>query len=167
VAQLEAPLGNECWALAAASVRRAGAEPSNRALLAGEADLTGLGNSFVLELPVGRFWRTNADLHRRMFVGDIYGGTLVYWKRLFDGGLRYPPTNLAEDAALIQSAIRRGRRLIRVPNDGLFVYVRHGGNAWHFEAGHFLDPRGWEPISPPRGFSAADIAALHQAATAS
>lgn len=135
-------------------------------LLAGEAELTGLEMSFVLELPVGRFWRTNADLHRRMFVGDIHGGTLVYWKRLREEGLRYPPSNIAEDAALIQSAIRRGKRLIRVPNDGLFVYVRHGGNAWRFEAGHFLDPKGWETISSPRGCSPTDIAALQQAATA-
>jgi glycosyltransferase involved in cell wall biosynthesis len=136
-------------------------------LLNGEAELTGLENSFVLELSARRFWRTSQSLHRRMFVGDIHGGTLVYWKRLFDEGLRYPPSNIAEDAALIQSATRRGRRLVRVPNDGLFVYVRHGGNAWHFEAGHFLDPEGWELISSPRGFSATDLAALQQAATAS
>jgi glycosyltransferase involved in cell wall biosynthesis len=135
-------------------------------LLAGEADLSGLENSFTLELPAGRFWRTSCEVHRRMFVGDIHGGTLVYWKRLREEGLRYPPSNIAEDAALIQSAIRRGKRLIRVPNDGLFVYVRHGGNAWRFEAGHFLDPKGWETISSPRGFSPTDIAALQQAAKA-
>ena len=35
----------------------------------------------------------------------------------------YPPCNIAEDAALIQSATRRGRRLTRVPNDDLFVYA--------------------------------------------
>ena len=134
-------------------------------LLAGEADLTGLENSFMLELPAVRFWRTHQDLHRRMFVGDVHGGTLVYWKRLRDEGLRYPPSNIAEDAALIQAAVRRGKRLVRVPNDELFVYVRHGGNAWRFEAGHFLDPNGWEPISSPHGFSATDIAALQQAAT--
>ena len=134
-------------------------------LLAGEAELTGLENSFMLELPAGRFWRTSQDLHRRMFVGNVHGGTLVYWKRLRDEGLRYPPSNIAEDAALIQAAVRRGKRLVRVPNDELFVYVRHGGNAWRFEAGHFLDPNGWEPISSPYGFSATDIAALQQAAT--
>jgi glycosyltransferase involved in cell wall biosynthesis len=135
-------------------------------LLAGEADLSGLENSFTLELASGRFWRTSRDLHRRMFVGDIHGGTLVYWKRLRDEGLHYPPNNIAEDAALIQAAVRRGKQLVRVPNDGIFVYVRHKGNAWRFEAGRFLDPNGWEPISSPYGFSATDIAALQQAATA-
>jgi glycosyltransferase involved in cell wall biosynthesis len=135
-------------------------------LLAGEAELTGLENSFMLELPAGRFWRTHPNLHRRMFVGDVHGGTLVYWKRLRDEGLRYPPSSIAEDAAMIQAAVRRGKRLARVPNNGLFVYVRHGGNAWSFEPGRFLDPNGWEPISSPAQFSAADIVALQQAATA-
>jgi hypothetical protein len=101
-----------------------------------------------------------------MFEGDVHGGTLVYWKRLRDEGLRYPPSNIAEDAALIQAAVRRGKRLVLVHNDELFVYVRHGGNAWRFEAGHFLDPKGWETISSPHGFSATDIAALQEAATA-
>jgi glycosyltransferase involved in cell wall biosynthesis len=136
-------------------------------LLAGEAELTGLEMSFLLELPVGRFWRTNADLHRRMFVGDIHGGTLVYWKSLRDEGLRYPSCNLAEDAALIQAAVRRGKRLVRLPNDGVFIYVRHGGNAWRFDVGRFLDPKGWEPSSSPHGFSVSEIAALQQAVTAS
>src|SRR5262249_5482406 len=73
-------------------------------LLAGEADLTGLQNSCLLELGTGQFWQTSSDLHRRMFVGDVHGGTLVFWKRLLAEGLRYPSTNIAEDAALIQGA---------------------------------------------------------------
>jgi glycosyltransferase involved in cell wall biosynthesis len=133
-------------------------------LLAGEADLTGLESSFVFESLGGRFWAVCANLHRRMFVGDVHGGTLVFWKRLFAEGLRYPAINLAEDAAFIQAALRRGRRLMRILNDGLFVYVRHGGNAWRFNPGSFLDPRGWEAISPPQTFSATDIAAWQQAA---
>jgi len=133
-------------------------------LLAGEADLTGLETSFVFELFAGRFWGIHASLHRRMFIGDVHGGTLVFWKRLFVEGLRYPAINIAEDAAFIQAAARRGRRLVRVPNDGLFVYIRHGGNAWRFSPGSFLDPRGWQAISPPQTFSATDIAAWQQAA---
>ncbi len=69
---------------------------------------------------------------------------LMFWRRLFDKGLRYPAINIAEDAAFIQAAARRGHRLMRVPNGGLFVYIRHGGNAWRFSAGSFLDPHRWE-----------------------
>jgi O-antigen biosynthesis protein len=133
-------------------------------LLRNEGDLTGLENSFLFELPAGKFWATRANLHRRMFVGDVHGGTLMFWKRLFDEGLRYPEINIAEDASFIQAAVRRRRRLVRVPNDGLFVYIRHGGNAWRFSPGSFLDPHGWQAISPPQTFSATDIAAWQQAA---
>jgi glycosyltransferase involved in cell wall biosynthesis len=135
-------------------------------LLSNEGDLTGLENSFVFELPAGKFWTTHANLHHRMFVGDVHGGTLMFWKRLFDEGLRYPGTNIAEDATFIQAALRRRRRLVRVPNDGLFVYIRHGGNAWRFQPGQFLDPGGWHLISSPSAFSAIEAGAWQQAAVA-
>ena len=128
------------------------------------ADITGLENAYVLVLPVGDFWTTTADLHRRMFVGDVHGGTLVYRKALFDQGLRYPEVNLAEDAHLIQQACRRGRRLARLANEGSFVYVRHGRNAWRFETGRFLDKAGWQPIDPPPAFSVDMLSAYRQAA---
>jgi len=122
-------------------------------LLAGSADMTGLANRFVLEMPRGQFWTTADELHRRMFVGDVHGGTLLYRKSILKENIRYPEVNLAEDAVLIQQAIRREKRLVRLENAGTFVYLRHGRNAWKFEAGRFLDPAGWNPTSAPSGFS--------------
>jgi glycosyltransferase involved in cell wall biosynthesis len=133
-------------------------------LLRGQADITGLENSCVAELATGRFWRTRPELHRRMFVGDVHGGTLVYWKNLLGPGVAYPAVNLAEDAALLGRAVRAQKRVVRVSNDGLFVYIRHGSNAWQFEAGKFLDPAGWEVISSPAGFSEEQVAAYREAA---
>jgi glycosyltransferase involved in cell wall biosynthesis len=135
-------------------------------ILAHEADLTGLENAFVLELPGGAFWTTRPQLHRRMFVGDVHGGTLVYRKTVLDQGLRYPEINLAEDAALIRQAVSRGQRLVRLANPGVFVYVRHGRNAWRECApGRFLDPVGWQRIEQPRMFSADALASYQAAAT--
>src|SRR5262249_44687326 len=57
--------------------------------------------------------------------------------------------SLAEDAVFLREAIRRGARLRRVANAGLFVYVRHGENAWRFALGVYLDRRGWLPVSEP------------------
>ena len=65
---------------------------------------------------------------------------------------------------LIQQAVRRGKRLARLPNPGLFVYVRHGHNAWRFEPGRFLDPAGWERIAPPAAFPPEALAAAQAAA---
>jgi glycosyltransferase involved in cell wall biosynthesis len=134
-------------------------------LLDGTADLTGLENAFVLDLPGGVFWATQPALHRRMFVGDVHGGTLAYRKSLWEGGVRYPDADLAEDAALLSQALRRGGRLTRLANPGVFVYVRHGHNAWRFETGRFLDPCGWRRTDPPATFPEATLAA-YQAATA-
>jgi glycosyltransferase involved in cell wall biosynthesis len=135
-------------------------------LLAGTADLTGFVNRFVLEMPRGQFWSTADRLHRRMFVGDIHGGTLLYRKSILKENIRYPETNLAEDAVLIQQAIRRAKRLTRLENRGTFVYLRHGRNAWKFEAGRFLDPTGWNPTAAPPGFSLETLD-LYRAATES
>jgi glycosyltransferase involved in cell wall biosynthesis len=124
-----------------------------RPILAGEADLTGLENTYLLELPTGRFWTTQHQLHQKMFVGDVHGGTLVFRKDVLDNHLRYPEVNLAEDAGLLKQALRRGKRLARLPNPGVFVYVRHGKNAWQFAPGKFIDPQGWRSIDPPAAFS--------------
>jgi glycosyltransferase involved in cell wall biosynthesis len=134
-------------------------------LVAGEADLTGLLNTFVLELPGGKFWTVLPHLHRRMFVGDVHGGTLVYRRDILDSGIRYPETNLAEDAALIRQAVRRRKRLMRLDNRGVFVYVRHGCNAWReYAPGSFLDPEGWQSIPRPLGFTPAYLSSYIAAA---
>ena len=127
-------------------------------ILAGKADITGLENAFVLELPGGEFWTTDSKLHQRLFVGNVHGGTLVYRKELWTQGLRYPEVNLAEDAWLLAHATRQGKRLVRLSNPGVFIYVRHDRNAWRqFAPGRFIDPKGWQRIAPPPHFPVAAL----------
>ena len=121
-------------------------------LLRGTAELTGLHNSHILCLPQGEFWGPSDKLHRAMFVGNVHGGTLVYWKRIWEQGIRYPHINLAEDAMLIRNSLAKGNRLQAIDNAGVFVYVRHGRNAWAFEPGRFLDPAGWKRTLAPQTF---------------
>ncbi len=122
-------------------------------IISGATDLTGLENALVLELPAGDFWTTDARLHQKMFVGNVHGGTLVYRKELWTQGLRYPEVNLAEDAWLLHRATRNGKRLLRLANPGVFVYVRHKTNAWReFAPGSFIDPNGWRRIPAPQDF---------------
>ena len=122
-------------------------------IASGAADLTGLDNRFVLDLASGAAWTVTPALHKRMFVGDVHGGTLAYRKSILGPGVEYPPVNLAEDAVLLQCALKAQHRLSRVANDGLFVYTRHGQNAWRFESGRFLDPSGWSRTALPPGFT--------------
>jgi glycosyltransferase involved in cell wall biosynthesis len=130
-------------------------------LLAGRADITALHTPVFFELDDWRFWSVTPALHERLFVGDVHGGTLVFARRVWDQLAHYPDASLAEDAALLRRAQRRGARLQRLDGEGLFAYVRHAGNAWRFRCGDYLDPRGWqqaaEPAFPPadRAFYAA------------
>jgi glycosyltransferase involved in cell wall biosynthesis len=124
-------------------------------ILENKADITGLENAFVLDLSDGEFWTTRPELHRRMFVGDVHGGTLVYRKDLWAHGPRYPEVNIAEDAWLLRRAMGNGKRLLKLANRGVFVYVRHGKNAWsNWTPGNFIDPGGWRRTLPPKTFPA-------------
>jgi hypothetical protein len=67
---------------------------------------------------------------------------------------RFPDASLAEDAVFLNAAVVRGARLQSVAADGHFLYLRHGGNAWRFTCGHYLDPRGWRPVDEPGSFAA-------------
>jgi O-antigen biosynthesis protein len=134
-------------------------------LIAREAEISALRDQLFLDLPSWRFWSCRPELHRRMFVEDVLGGTLVYLRSCWGSLARYPDCSLAEDAALLQQAMRYGARLKSIAQAGLFVYLRHRTNSWKFECGAFIDPKGWmrapEPafLADDRAFYAARSAA--------
>jgi glycosyltransferase involved in cell wall biosynthesis len=133
-------------------------------ILRDEADVTGLENRFVLQMPDRRFWTLDPRLHRSMFVGDVHGGTLVFRRAIWMAGVRYPEVDLAEDARFLQLATASGRRLLKLENQGSFVYLRHSRNAWRFEVGSFLDPGGWQQGIAPSGFTSETLEAYAAAA---
>ena len=119
------------------------------AIRAGEADITALRNSLMLDLAAWRFWRCRPDLHRRLFVRDVHGGTLVYRRQVWEEKAQFPDRSLAEDAIFLDQAVRRGARLRAVEAEGIFVYLRHGANAWQFACGLTGGAAGWEPAPEP------------------
>ncbi len=118
-------------------------------LLGGRADLTGLTESLMLSLPSRQFWMCTPQLHARLFSQGVIGGTLVFWKRLWSQVARFPNISLAEDAAFLQTLVRRGAHLEKLANTGTFVYVRHGTNSWRFTPGNTLDRAGWQLVDLP------------------
>lgn len=118
-------------------------------LLSGEADITGLDAGTIFELGPWRFWRCSAPLHRKLFVEDVHGGTLVYRREVWQKLAHYPDRPVAEDALFLRQAVARGARLRRVANDGRYMYVRHGSNTWAFAPGRYLDAGGWLPAEEP------------------
>jgi len=113
-------------------------------LLANTADITGLETSCFFDLTRWQVWTCTPALHNRLFVGDVHGGTFVYWRKVWERLARYPSASLAEDASFLLDARRRGARLQKLPHANSFIYLRHGDNAWRFSLGSYLDPRGWK-----------------------
>ena len=130
-------------------------------ILAGEADISGLNAGVFFDLLQWQFWTCTSDLHRRLFMQDVHGGTLVFRRGCWEQLARYPDCSLAEDAGFLEQAVHHGARLCRLANVSLFMYLRHAGNSWAFDCGQYLDPHGWqrvvEPPLPPqdRAFYAA------------
>jgi glycosyltransferase involved in cell wall biosynthesis len=118
-------------------------------LISGEADITGLRADIIFDLPRWKFWRCTPELHHRMFVNDVHGGTLAFQRWVWEKLVRYPDRSLAEDAAFLRQAVRKGARLLRLDGTDLFIYLRHDSNAWSFVCGQFLAPKGWQEVPEP------------------
>ena len=127
-------------------------------LLAGQADLTGLETGCFFDLPNWQAWTCRPELHRRLFVGDVHGGTLVYWKRLWVQQSHYPAISLAEDARFLKQVCARGARLLKLATHNHFVYLRHATNAWRLEPGRSGMPNGWQLARPEDFLPAEDLA---------
>ncbi len=113
-------------------------------LLDNIADMTGLVSGCLFDLTNWQSWVCTPELHRRIFAGDVHGGTLLYWRRLWEHLAHYPPLSLAEDALFLRQVCQLGARLHKLPNANSFVYIRHSSNAWKFPLGTYLQPAGWE-----------------------
>jgi glycosyltransferase involved in cell wall biosynthesis len=113
---------------------------------AGEADITALRDAMIFDLECWQFWRLSAQLHRQMFVRDVHGGTLAFRRWVWERLARYPDRSLAEDAAFLDQAVRRGARLRARSADGLFLYLRHSTNSWRFDG---AQGNGWEAQPEP------------------
>jgi glycosyltransferase involved in cell wall biosynthesis len=98
-------------------------------LLSGEADMTALQMSFLYDLASDRAWSVDEAVYRQMFFLGIHTGSICYRAPQGRDALSFPVMNLGEDVEFIRKAVRRGARLLRLPNDALFAsLVAHAGD---------------------------------------
>ncbi len=126
-------------------------------LLAGQADLTVLGDTLFYSYPRRRFWACSPKLHDRMFYRGMVGGTQVFWKKLWRRGQQYPARSLAEEIEFVKRVSRRGARVEKLANPGVFVYGRHEANSWQFATGRHLDRGAWRRVERPDFLPAGDL----------
>lgn len=136
-------------------------------LVTGRADITALETRWIARLPPGDFWEPSPSLHRSMFYCDVHAGTLAFGRAVWTAGIRYPDASLGEDALFLKAALQRGRRLLRIANNELFVYMRHSTNAWSFDVGRHLHASEWGRIPPPAVFGTGVLARYLDAANQS
>lgn len=118
-------------------------------LLHNLADVSGLSAMLLMAIQHGEFWAASRALFRRLFVENVSGGTLVFWRSLWQQHGHYPATSLREDADFLVKIMRGGARLCRVPGQELCIYVRHQGNTWKFREGRYLQESEWTRVAPP------------------
>jgi glycosyltransferase involved in cell wall biosynthesis len=116
-------------------------------ILDGRADVTAFRAGIVADLTDGTFWQCDDALHRRLFVGNVHGGTLAFHRDVWARKARYPDRSIAEDAAFLRQAQSAGAVLLPLANDNSFIYTRHGTNSWALRCGHGAD--GWRAVSGP------------------
>ena len=118
-------------------------------ILGGAADIVALRDAVFFDLDRWQFWTCSSELHRRIFVLDVHGGTLAFRRSVWERLATYPDTSLAEDAMFLRDAALRGARLRSLASSGLFVYLRHGTNSWRLRPGQYADPAGWRQVAEP------------------
>lgn len=126
-------------------------------LLQDEADATALVTGHVLDRQAHQFWRQRVDGREALFRQGVIWGTLAWRRREPFAALRFPDRSVAEDVAFYESLLRQRARVQRLPNEGQYVYVRHGGNTWNFSV-LALSWEGWEQAEPPDFMPPMDLA---------
>ncbi|NHZ89906.1 glycosyltransferase [Massilia sp. CCM 8733] len=118
-------------------------------IVAGVAEISGVGDTQFLQIDQGQCWHASAALHRRLFVENVCGGSLVFTRAAWESAGGYPATSLREDADMMVAAMRHGARLCRVPAHEAFVYIRHRANTWRFDEGSYLEADQWRKVAHP------------------
>jgi hypothetical protein len=78
----------------------------------------------------------------------------MFTRRALRHGTRHPALQVGQKLVFLNSLMAAGERVEALPNQGLFVYVRHGANTWNYVARRVEVPAA-EPTFVPadvRGF---------------
>jgi glycosyltransferase involved in cell wall biosynthesis len=110
-------------------------------IVLGEASIVGCLRDYVLEIPACRWSQFNkTTLPVKKWVGNgratfrlqIHDGTAMFSRDVLRHGVKHPPLAIGQKVEFLNGIVARGERWRAIPNDGLFVYVRHGSNTWQF-----------------------------------
>lgn len=121
-------------------------------LLRDEADLSALDNPMILDLKTKTFCVCSAQIQQEMFAHAVLGGTMLFWKKIWREGIRFPNYSLAEETDFLNRAVKSGANLNKVNSHGIYIYLRHKDNTWQFQLGKSRPTNStndWKEIETP------------------
>lgn len=129
-------------------------------IVTGEAKITGLRRHFVLTTGErAAFWKLNAwPRNPSVWIGNgatnlkipIHDGSAMFVREAVDLGLLHPDQTMNEKVEFLNTLAGAGFSYRVLPDDNLFVYVRHGRNTWAYREDLVHAPVGrpsWFPES--------------------
>jgi hypothetical protein len=121
-------------------------------LIRGTAEISGLADTLVLELPGLHLWAPAPHTFRQRALAGVHGGTLAYRRDIFDRVTCYPDASHGEDVGFLRPALVAQCRVAAIPGEDDFIYVRHGQNTSRMN--EFYRRFGGRPAPPPQRFQA-------------
>lgn len=122
-----------------------------QAMLDHRAAIAGVQGDLFYELEDGEFWTVSEDIRKRMWLGDVHGGAILFTREVWKES-PFREDTPAADGIFVRDASTRGRAVASIPSAGQYVYVRHPAiepHQWKFKCGEYIDPAGWSRLPGP------------------
>ena len=115
-------------------------------LMGSKTSACGLVPGIFYDVDTGEAWSSAIQLHDKMFYFGIMGGSICYWRELWEGNIKFSESSsLAEEVDFLKKLRKRGE-IIKLDNNNSYIYVRHETNTWKFILGEFIDPCAWKKV---------------------
>lgn len=138
-------------------------------LLGEEGDICGYATDVLMTTGDVKFWRFDRTFFgtnpKHGFVGNSpinYGvpfmdGTAMF-RRALVGDIRYPTIQVSQKVKFLYDVWKQnGARLVRMPNDGMYIYVRHAVGSSAHNTWQYLKDRRLVEIPRPPWFPSSDL----------
>lgn len=114
-------------------------------ILKGDADIVGLEMDIVFNILDWTAWRCSPALHQEIFYGGVVTGAIMYRKALWGTSAAYPNKMIGEDADFLRHLRLFGAKLASLPNNGSFIYIRHG-DTWPLPPHYHPHMHEWQQV---------------------
>lgn len=105
-------------------------------------DVNGYVTEYLLTVGDARFWKFDSRYTKRNERGCVGNATIpigvpfmdgtAMFRRGVIGAAKYPDIAVGQKVLFLDAMRTAGAELHGLPNDGTYVYVRHGSNTWQY-----------------------------------